>query len=203
MTAAFEKFMRQYKMTGSEKADGYSKDAFVGLEEHEKVEVFKLLQTELPFSVKWMFLLAPEKSIPVVQASEVELRGKAFAPVYLLQEKLLEFTGDVQYQNRIMEDYWHYDEGMRPRVIDALARTPPKKSVTDFYKQIILVEANSSAIARAAGALLEVMKVSRTTDSQKAAYDRFLSVLRGEDTEAKLTILKELMSFESAQPFAD
>lgn len=44
MTLAFEKFMKQYRMTGSEKADGYSSDAFVGLEESEK-EVFVQLMS--------------------------------------------------------------------------------------------------------------------------------------------------------------
>lgn len=42
MTAAFNEFMRQYKMTGSEKADGYSRSGFAGLDEDEKNEVFNI-----------------------------------------------------------------------------------------------------------------------------------------------------------------
>ncbi len=36
MSYPFEEFKKQHAMTGSEKADGYSPDVFVGLGEHEK-----------------------------------------------------------------------------------------------------------------------------------------------------------------------
>lgn len=50
MTMAYEEFMRQYAMSGREKADGYTAAAFTGLEPHEKDEVFKKLVAELPSS---------------------------------------------------------------------------------------------------------------------------------------------------------
>lgn len=55
MTSAFNEFLRRYKITGSEKADGYSQSAFIGLNEHEKEEVFKILVMELPYSVSGYF----------------------------------------------------------------------------------------------------------------------------------------------------
>lgn len=70
MTAAFNEFMRQHKMAGSEKADGYSQSAFIGLNEHEKEEVFKILVTELPCSVQWLFFLNKERVVPLVKQEE-------------------------------------------------------------------------------------------------------------------------------------
>jgi hypothetical protein len=39
-------------VTGSEKTDGYSRVAFAGLSGQEKVEVFRILETELPWSAQ-------------------------------------------------------------------------------------------------------------------------------------------------------
>lgn len=43
MTVAFDIFMREHHATGSEKADGYSRNAFIGLSPQEKEQVFRLL----------------------------------------------------------------------------------------------------------------------------------------------------------------
>lgn len=51
-------------MTGSEKADGYSRDAFIGLDADEREVVFDLLVTELPFSADWLFFIDAEKQFP-------------------------------------------------------------------------------------------------------------------------------------------
>lgn len=40
MTVGYDTFMKQYHAIGSEKADGYSRNAFIGLTSQEKEEVF-------------------------------------------------------------------------------------------------------------------------------------------------------------------
>jgi hypothetical protein len=117
MTKAFHEFMRQYKMTGSEKADGYSRAAFIGLDEREKEEVFNLLINELPFSVSWLFFLDAQKAFDVVKQEEQKLRGNGYVHVYMLQEELIKFSGDLSFQNHMIADYLGYVDRLRPLVV--------------------------------------------------------------------------------------
>jgi hypothetical protein len=68
MTAAFDEFMRQHRMTGSEKADGYSPSVFVDLSEEEKPIVLSLLLQELPWSADWIWVVAPDKAEIVLKS---------------------------------------------------------------------------------------------------------------------------------------
>ena len=167
MTAAFEKFVRQYKMTGTEKADGYSPDVFVGLDGYEKEQVFKLLTTELPWSVEWLFRLNPEKALAVVKDEEERLRGNRYVHVYMLQQQLVKYTGDILYQRHMIEDYPNYVEDLKPHVIDAVGCTPANAAAIEFFKRVILVEANTSAVARASRNLLNAIKFPRSSEEEK------------------------------------
>lgn len=104
-------------------------------------------------------------------------RGRAFTPVYLLQEELIERTRDLSYQDHMLEDYPCYDESMKPRLVDSLGRTPVTKSSINFLRQIILTECNNTTVARAARHLLDALNVPNSTDAEKVAYNRLLSDL--------------------------
>lgn len=197
MTAAFDKFMKQYHMTGSEKADGYSQDAFVGLDWDEKVRVFELLVTELPFSAKWLFFLDAQKAIPVVKKKEAALRGNGYAHVYMLQEGLIEYTGDLSYQKNLIEDYSKYVDYLRPLVVDSIGRTPVNIEIVEFLKQVILTEVNADAVARAARRLLMVLKIPRATESDDKNYRFLVSELRNEDPQVKMRALRRISKYES------
>lgn len=74
MTAAYQTFLKQFHATGSEKADGYSSDAFVGPDEAEKDQVFGLMRSQLPWGAEWFFMLDPVRAIGVAKALESEMR---------------------------------------------------------------------------------------------------------------------------------
>jgi hypothetical protein len=198
MTAAFNEFMRQHTMTGSEKADGYSRNAFVGLDEGEKEEVFRLLVEELPYSVEWLFFVDPRRSLEVVKKVEADFRGRPFTPVFLLQEELIAHTKDMAYQEHLIEDYLRYDGTMRPRVVDAVGRTPTSAASIGFFRQVILTESNDTAVARAARGLLDALNVPYTTEPDKKTYQRLISELRSKYVDEKLRALNELAKFEAA-----
>ena len=63
MTTSYDEFIREYNMTGSEKADGYSPSVFLGLEPNQKEKVFELLLTELPISTKWLFFWIQKRQL--------------------------------------------------------------------------------------------------------------------------------------------
>lgn len=196
MTLAFDTFMKQHNMTGSEKADGYSKDSFVGLESHEKETVFQLLSKELPWSVEWLFYLDPAKALVVAKKEEEKLRGDPFQHVYMLQQHIAQNTGDLLYQKRMIEDYPHYTDNLKPLVVDAISRTPVNKAVIDFFKQVILVEANPSAVARASRHVLKAVKVPRTNEIEERKFSRMVSELRSEEMHTKLRAIAEVERYQ-------
>jgi hypothetical protein len=168
MTSALKLFMKEYQMTGSEKADGYSVDALVGLSGKEKEIAFELLLKELPWSAKWLFVLDGQKAASVTREIEEEMRNKDGEDVYILQQQLVKYTGDLVYQQHMIEDYAKYRDKVRPLVIDAIDQTPTNQAKIDFFKHVLLIEVNSSAVTRAARHLLDTINFPRITDSDKA-----------------------------------
>ena len=196
MTIAFDKFMKQYEKTGSEKADGYTQDVFIGLDSVEKEHVFDLLVSELPISTGWLFFLDPNKALPVVKKAEERLRGDGYGSAYMLQEELVKITGDLTYQRYMIESYPGYMESTKPLVVDAIGRTPANASTVDFFKGVIITEVNTSAVARAARRLLAALKVPRDTESEESTYSQIISDLRNESLVVKQRALKQLEPYE-------
>lgn len=200
MTSEFDLFMKEYQMTGSEKADGYSIDALIGLSEREKEIAFDLLLKELPWSTKWLFILDAQKAASVARETEEEMRNKDGEDVYMLQQQLVKYTGDLVYQQHMIEDYAKYRDKVRPLVVDAIDRTPTNQAKIDFFKHVLLIEVNSNAVARAARHLLDAINFPRSTDSEKANYDRLISNLRSDDTRVKVNALGKIQKYENLMP---
>lgn len=197
MTLAFEKFMRQHEKTGGEKADGYSDDVFLGLAEHEKNVVFSILLKELPWSAEWIFLVDRERAVAALAEKESELRGNGHEHVYLIQQNLVKNTGNLEYQKHMFEDYAVYVNRLKPLVVDSIGRTPVNKELIDFLKEVILVETDVSAVARASRHLLRVLKFPNNSDIETANYKQLDTELRGENTQAKQKALLKLEKYES------
>ncbi|MYN19495.1 hypothetical protein GTP81_22385 [Rugamonas sp. FT107W] len=141
--------MEQYQATGGVKADGYSRDVFEGLNADEKAAVFNLLATELPFSAEWLFFLDAEKALIAAKDEEQKLRGNGYESVYMLQEQMVKYSGDLLYQRHMIEDYPGYISNLKPLVVDSIGRTPVNTAMVDFLRQVILREVNPGAVARA------------------------------------------------------
>lgn len=197
MTAAFEKFMRQHQMTGSEKADGYSRDVFVGLESEERTKVFNLLIDELPWSAEWIFLVNSDKAEQVAVELERQWRKNPDKHVDWLQKQLVLRTGDLKYQQHMIEDYFNYSEWLRPGVVESVGATPTNKAKLEFLKQVILVEFDEDAVVAAIRHLLYSVKFQCTTDEEKRKYEGLVKFLRDEDLDVKQSALLEL------QPYID
>jgi len=196
MTLAFEKFMKQYEMTGSEKADGYSRDALTGLDNHEKETVFQLLIKELPWSVEWLFFLDPVRALDAVKKEEERLRGDPYKHVYMLQQQIVKKSGDLLYQKRMIEDYPNYIESLKPLVVDAVGNTPTNALVLEFLKQLVLVETNPSAVARASRHLLNAVKLPRSNELEEKKFSRLMDELRSDNTQAKRRAIREVEKYE-------
>ena len=192
MTAAYDEFIREYEMTGSEKMGGYSQSVFVGLASNEKLEVFDLLQKELPVSAQWLFFLNAQKARSIVMEKEAEWRGNKYKRTFMLQENLVEYTGDLTYQARMIEDYPNYVDYLKPLVVDSIGRTPVSSASISFLEQVIMTETDEDAVARATRRLLAAMKISRAADVEKKLYDSLESKLRGNDIDEKMRIFAKL-----------
>lgn len=192
MTLAFEKFMRQYESTGPEKADGYSQDVFLGLDENEKKKAFELLVTELPWGIEWLFFLEPQKALAVAKDREAKLRGKSYADTYMLQQQIVKYSGDLRYQLHMIDDYPGYSESVRPLVVDAIHSTPQNENTMAFFKSVILTEVSGSAVARASRHLLDALRVPQVTPAEKENYRAMVAELRSDDTQRKLRTIAKL-----------
>ncbi|GGC04215.1 hypothetical protein [Pseudoduganella buxea] len=154
MSVAFDKFMEQYKSIGSQKADGYTLDMLIGLEDAEKLEIFRLLQTELPWSAQWLFFVNPEKATVIARELEAKWRGDPYRRVDWLQKELIKHTGDMIFQDHMMEDYAHYIDKLRPAVVDSIGSTPTTEAKLKFLEEVILVEVVDYAVMAAIRNLL-------------------------------------------------
>jgi hypothetical protein len=124
MTLAFETFMRQCRLTGREKADGYSRDAFIGLAPNEKDIVLQKLASELPWSAEWLFFVDEQKALAIAKEKEQSLRGNPYQDVFRIQQQLVKYSGDLLYQKHMIEDYPKYIDELKPLVVDAKLGTP-------------------------------------------------------------------------------
>lgn len=185
-------------MTGSDKADGYSDASFAGLSEEEKEIVFDLLLTELPWSIRWLFVLDAAKAAVVARQKEYELRVQHGADVYMLQQQLVNYTGDLRYQAHMIEDYRQYRANVRPLVIDAIRRTPTNQATIDFFKRVLLDEVSESALARAARHLFDAVQFPRATDADKANYNRLFSDLHSDSRDVREAALDKIGKYETA-----
>jgi hypothetical protein len=192
MTASIDEFLRQHRMTGSEKADGYSPNAFAELTDQDRDIVFSKLADELPWSAQWIFLVDAGRAATVLKAQEQAMRGDPYGDVFMIQQSLVTYTGDLLYQKHMIEDYPNYIEKKRPLVVDAVHRTPANEETIRFFKQVIMVEVNSSAVARAGRHLLDSLGFPRATEPDKKHYDQLLNNLRSDDSQLKEQTLLQI-----------
>jgi len=185
MTIAFDTFMAQYNRTGSEKADGYTRDAFEGLTESERETVFQLLVSELPYSTEWLFFVDPVRATAVAKEAEQKMRGDSYEHVFLLQEYLVKYSEDLTYQEHLIEDYPAYVDRLKPLVVDAVARTPANESTVAFFKKIILIETNESAANRAAQWLLMTTEFSKGAEADEERYLDLVDQLTDPDFDVR------------------
>jgi hypothetical protein len=195
MTQAFDTFMRQYKMTGREKADGYSRDAFIGLTPNEKDIVLQKLTSELPWSAEWLFFVDKQKALAIAKEKEQSLRGNPYQDVFRIQQQLVKYSGDLLYQKHMIEDYPKYIDELKPLVIDAVDDTPVSDESIEFFKQVILLEANIDAVASASVHLLRALNVPRNTDEERVTFKRLLDDLRSEDPRSKRRGMAEVETY--------
>jgi hypothetical protein len=198
MTSAFEKLKKQHAMTGSEKADGYSYDVFLGLDEDEKEAVFNLLVRELPWSAEWLFHLDLERALPIAKALEKELRGTYYSHAFMLQPLLVKYTGELIYQRHMIEDYSTCDDSLKQQVVWALRNTPANDATIKFFKEVILVDANECAVASASNSLLYALEFPKSSEEDKQNYRRLIGDLRSDSAEAKNKAIAELEKFAAS-----
>jgi hypothetical protein len=196
MTQAFDTFITQHNMTGSEKADGYSDDAFIGISDEEKPIVFALLTEELPWSARWLFLLDKDRALATTKELEATLRKQKYGDAYMLQEEMVKYSGDLTYQQHMIEDYGNYDDNEKPRVIDAISRTPMNEATVAFFKRVILTETNGSAVARASRHLLNGLDLPRSSEQEEQHYKYLVEELRSDDVNRKLKALEKIRPYE-------
>lgn len=186
-------FLAKFGSTGSEKADGYSRNDFIGLTECEKKTAFDYLVLELPREVEWLFFLDPKRAAIVAKKKEAEERGNRHSHVYLIQKQLVNQCGEMKYQQHMIDDYYNYIDCLKPLVVDAIAQTPRSNSSVNFFKNLILVESNEDALAGASVHFLNSLGFMRETESEKKVYLQLLSQLRCDSHLVKISAIEYVL----------
>ena len=186
-------FLAKFGSTGSEKADGYSRNDFIGLTECEKKTAFDYLVLELPWEVEWLFFLDPKRAAIVAKKKEAEERGNRHSHVYLIQKQLVNQCGEMKYQQHMIDDYYNYIDCLKPLVVDAIAQTPRSNSSVNFFKNLILVESNEDALAGASVHFLNSLGFMRETESEKKVYLQLLSQLRCDSRLVKISAIEYVL----------
>ena len=186
-------FLAKFGSTGSEKADGYSRNDFIGLTECEKKTAFDYLVLELPWEVEWLFFLDPKRAAIVAKKKEAEERGNRHSHVYLIQKQLVNQCGEMKYQQHMIDDYYNYIDCLKPLVVDAIAQTPRSNSSVNFFKNLILVESNEDALASASVHFLNSLGFMRETESEKKVYLQLLSQLRCDSRLVKISAIEYVL----------
>jgi hypothetical protein len=186
-------FLTKFGSAGSEKADGYSRNDFIGLTECEKKTAFDYLVLELPWEVEWLFFLDPKRAAIVAKKKEAEERGNRHSHVYLIQKQLVNQCGEMKYQQHMIDDYYNYIDCLKPLVVDAIAQTPRSSSSVNFFKNLILVESNEDALAGASVHFLNSLGFMRETESEKKVYLQLLSQLRCGSRLVKISAIEYVL----------
>lgn len=193
MSCMIKNFLTKFGSTGSEKADGYSRNDFIGLTECEKKTTFDYLVLELPWEVEWLFFLDPKRAAIVAKKKEAEERGNRHSHVYLIQKQLVNQCGEMKYQQHMIDDYYNYIDCLKPLVVDAIAQTPRSNSSVNFFKNLILVESNEDALAGASVHFLNSLGFMRETESEKKVYLQLLSQLRCDSRLVKISAIEYVL----------
>ena len=193
MSCMIKNFLTKFGLTGSEKADGYSRNDFIGLTECEKKTAFDYLVLELPWEVEWLFFLDPKRAAIVAKKKEAEERGNRHSHVYLIQKQLVNQCGEMKYQQHMIDDYYNYIDCLKPLVVDAIAQTPRSNSSVNFFKNLILVESNEDALASASVHFLNSLGFMRETESEKKVYLQLLSQLRCDSRLVKISAIEYVL----------
>ena len=197
MTVAFDTFLKQYNMTGSEKADGYSSDAFEGLTQEEKVIVFDMLVEQLPWASDWLFRLDPEKALVV--AKEIEPGIRAMSGAGWLQREIVRYSGDLVYQQHMIEDYEQCGDYAKATLIACISDTPTNEETVAFLKHAMLTERDSHIAFRAGWALLSALEISTSTEAGKALDDTVRRAAHSENPADRHAALERIAMYQRSR----
>lgn len=120
------------------------------------------------------------------------MRGSEYAPVYKIQEELLEYAKDIVYQSHMIEDYPGYADSVKPLVVDAIGRSPANGAAVNFLIQVILAGGNDSAVAGAALGLLRMLKIPRTNKLEEECFQRLMGELCSENKQIRMMVIDEI-----------
>lgn len=105
--------------------------------------------------------------MPIVKDAERNGRNNPYGDTYMLQAAIVNHTGDLAYQARMIQDYPAYHIRRKPLVVDAINRTPTNETTVDFFKKLILTETNEDVVAGASGYFLNSLDVSNATQQDR------------------------------------
>ena len=198
---AYERFLNFFKSAGRERLDGLDRSYFDGMPDNEKERAFDYLLKEFQSgsseAVDGLQALSGRKIYDVFMNKIIELRkSKSITEQRLsLSISLWQMSGDVQYQDDMIDMLEHPNEFVRAGALSALEQTPTTSRLIKRLEKILFEDPAELIIMAAAQQLLRQHGLSLDDNKQADSYKSIYKQLKSEDINEKklgLSILKTL-----------
>lgn len=197
MTLAYERFLNYFKKMGRERIDGLDRSYFEGMTNQEKDKSFDFLLKEFQSgsseAVEGLRAHSGEKILNLFLDRIAELRDKAslIEQRLSLSVSLWQMSGDIQYQDDMIEMLEHQDEFIRAFALSALDQTPTSVKLVRRLEKICIEESTELIVQAAAQQLLKRHGITLydrdKADSYRSIYKQLKS---GDIDEIKLGLSK-------------
>jgi hypothetical protein len=196
MTSSFDRFLRQYKAQGREKADGYAASHFNGLTDEEKDRAFELLAKEAEdvpeTATEWLFYLDPQRAQQVTLDQIAKRKADPYGKNYVRQFELLKYTRDLQYQREMLDEYPRIDAFYKADALHLIRITPETADLEAFLRDLLLTETDPAAIAAAAVGFLDIHHVPENAPSAKPQQNGYFARLKNPSPQTRADAIREI-----------
>jgi len=196
MTKTYQSFLRQSNAQGREKADGYDRSHFDGLDDTEREAAFIRLTEEAKYDhtcFVWLFYLDRNRAratcLALLQNGEL---SDELCPVEAYRCLFVHF-GDPAHQTAMIESSRlvrsAYD---KPTAIVIALRAGNSPEVRNYLKEVVLGESDAETVHTAAFEFLCLYEIPRDSDANRAIFNHFEEVLRFGSTSEKQRVLVQV-----------
>src|SRR5262245_47357064 len=191
----FDRFLKQLRAQGMEKADGFDPSHFDGLSQDERLEAFRLLQDALlkgdDTAAHDLVLLDPQGARPALEAAWPKYKGDALGGLNVAEE-LWGLTGESRYRDFMVDSLRQSNRTVRQRALMALRGAPHDDRLMTALQSVILNDPDEIIRSLAATHLLYGLGLVASFQAMKHPYRQIENDLSDERREVRERALAEL-----------
>jgi len=194
MTNTFSHFKNQLHSKGSQKADGYDKSHFDGLNENEKNEAFNLLKKEsvAPGVPEWIFYLNRSKAKEYFD-DYIEKNNSETPGIHRVYFQLYIETKEKHYQNLLINNFFNYPNRDSREALWLINGCDFENFMKiELLKKIILNHSPTKAVITASDFYLRLNGFNLSTQEEKDRFYEIRSLLSSNSIDSKMKAITKI-----------